>query len=97
MSIRGEDRAPIRRLEAMRALLASDGPLTQADLIGSSGLRNGGGLSNLVAALHDAGLVTYQVQPTYELKTSYRLTSLLPVTPRTRDPAGTVIRLPELR
>lgn len=54
--------------EAMRALLASDGPLTQADLIRTSGLNNRGGLSNLVAALHDAGLVTYQVRPTYELK-----------------------------
>ena len=43
--------------EAMRALLASDGPLTKVDLIRTSGLNNRGGLSDLVAALHDAGLV----------------------------------------
>ena len=47
----------------MRPLLVSDGPLTQVDLIRTSGLNdrggqnNRGGLSNLVAALHDAGLV----------------------------------------
>lgn len=88
---KGGRRAEWFRNRAMRALLASDGPLTQAELIRTSGLRSRGGLSNLGAALHDAGLVTYQVQPTYELKTSYRLTSLLTVTPRTRDLTRTVI------
>ena len=43
--------------EAMRPLLVSDGPFTQVDLIRTSGLNDRGGLSNLVAALHDAGLV----------------------------------------
>lgn len=87
----GADQAPIRRVDAFRILAAADRSISQAELGRLTGLTPKGGLTNVVTALKEAGLVEYHSQPTYELKTRYRVQQPITVPPRSKSFMRTVL------
>lgn len=89
-SLRGVDRAPIRRLDLLRTLVATDEALSQAELSRRSGISNKAGITTAMAALQAAGVITYSSRPTYTLKTSYRIEQPLDPGPRARSFTRTV-------
>lgn len=79
----GHDRAPIRRLQALRAIHASPGELTQAQLNRQAPL--GTTLGAMLSALDGAGWINYRSAMTAELKTVYRVAEPLPSRPREKQ------------
>jgi hypothetical protein len=87
----GADRAPIRRVDAFRVLSQASRPISQADLGRLAGLTPKGGLTNVVNALHEAQLIDYESQPTFELKTQYRIQRRIEVPARSRALTAAVL------
>jgi hypothetical protein len=79
------DRAPIRRLDTLRGLLATGTPVHQADLARATGLPPIA-LGTTLGALDRAGVVQYGTQPTYLMQSSYRATRPLERSQRRRPP-----------
>lgn len=71
----GQQRSPIRRLDALRVIHGSREPITQAHLLKAVDL--GYALGAMLTSLHDAGWICYETSMTAELKSSYRVTTPL--------------------
>lgn len=76
----GADRPPGRRLAVLRALSQPGAPAYTADVARATGLSEFAAGNNL-AALGRAGLLTYRSGPTYAMKSVYRVTRPLRVSP----------------
>jgi hypothetical protein len=91
------DRSPVRRLDILRTLIAAGGPVSQAELMRTSGIRNAGGITSIVDALAAAGLITYRTSTTYAMKSSHRLDGPVTVGPRSRPLSLAVAAYPNAR